>query len=119
MASSDFGRIAVPLQLVALLIAPSVHEVLHLRSTCGPSSLGCAASCSFIRWSLRSASSMAAPIHYASLPATLLLDLLVLSVDFMAPLLLAAPLLATSVDGSSGMVLLWRRYFMMLPFRLH
>ena len=59
---------------------------------------------------------MAAPLHYASLPATLLLDLLVLSVDFMAPLHLAAPLLATSVDGSSGMVLLWRRYFMMLPF---
>ena len=119
MASSDFGRIAVPLQLVELLLAPSVHEVLYLRSTCGPYSLGCTASCAFSLWSPRSASSMAAPLHYSSLPATLLLDSFGPFGQFIVPLHLAAPFLEPSVDGSSGLVFLWGRYFIMLPFKLH
>ena len=119
MASSDFGRIAVPLQLVELLLAPSVHEVLYLRSTGGPYSLGCTASCAFSLWSPRSASSMAASLHYSSLPVTLLLDSFGPFGRFIVPLHLAAPFLEPSVDGSSGLVFLWGRYFIMLPFKLH
>ena len=44
-----FDRIATYLQLTALLLAPSVHDLLHLQSACEPSSLGSTASCAFSR----------------------------------------------------------------------
>jgi hypothetical protein len=39
--------------------------------------------------------------------------------QLVAPLHLAAPLLALSVDGVFGLLLLWRRHFIMRPFQLH
>ena len=37
MASCTFSQIAASLQLVALLLTPSLHDLLHLRLTCGSS----------------------------------------------------------------------------------
>ena len=39
--------------------------------------------------------------------------------QLVAPIHLAAPLLEPSVDGVLGLLLLWRRHFIILPFQLH
>ena len=44
MATCNFDRIATSLQVAALLLAPSVHDLMHLQLACEPSSLGRTAS---------------------------------------------------------------------------
>jgi hypothetical protein len=49
LASCNFDRITTSLPVAALLLAPSVHDLMHLQSACEPSSLGSTASCAFSR----------------------------------------------------------------------
>jgi hypothetical protein len=49
MASCNFDRIATSLQVAALLLAPSVYDLMHLQLACEPSSLGSTASYVFSR----------------------------------------------------------------------
>ena len=102
MSSGDFSQIATSFQLVALLLAPLVHKLWLLQSTCCPSSLVCSASCAFGQWRLWSVSSMVVPLHYAHLPAALLLEILVNK--FLSSLQSAPPLLVPSFHGT---LLLW------------
>jgi hypothetical protein len=101
MATCNFDRIATSLQVAALLLAPSVHDLLHLQSACAPSSLGSTASYAFSRRRLQYASSTAEPLHCDSLPTALLLELSVNSL--LSSLHSVAPILAHSVHNIFGL----------------
>ena len=64
------------IQLAVLLLAPLVHDLLCLQSTCSLYSLGRATYCTFGTWKLWYDPLTAAPLHSASLPTALPFELL-------------------------------------------